>query len=263
MSHLAEQTYHIVQAMLPDLPALVGGEAWPALAAELARLDAEWAAADDARRIGVAAAYRTALARHAPARQRLAAALRDGSLYEEVLAGVAALAQGLGDADGAAELRRLGGGGAARLLFLKEVGEPAKSVKLDNLEFDFGALSLAAAGILGAVATVVDPAAAGLSIGAAVLLILHELYKMMEREVSVDDASVFWGLVRAGGAAKQADTAAILAAANAARAGAYLEPLTETALRRSLRALKHLKAIAKVEGKADHWRIVENHRAVG
>ena len=158
MSHLAEQTYHIVQAMLPDLPAL---------AAELARLDAEWAAADDARRAGVAAAYRTALARHAPARQRLAAALRDGSLYEEVLAGVAALAQGLGDADGAAELRRLGGGGAARLWFLKEVGEPAKSVKLDNLEFDFGALSLAAAGILGAVATVVDPAAAGLSIGAA------------------------------------------------------------------------------------------------
>jgi hypothetical protein len=153
--------------------------------------------------------------------------------------------------------------GERRILFLKAVGEPAKSVKLANLEFDFGALSLAAAGILGAVATLADPTTSGLALGAAVLLILHELYQTMEREVSVDDASVYWGLVQAGGAARQADLSAILTATNKARGDARLEPLTQKEVYSALGSLERLKAIALVDETSDVWRILEEHGQVG
>lgn len=261
-------TYETVRALGPELPALVGAADWPAVAAELAALHAAWAdaaapaatAAADVARLRLAARYRVVLAPYAAARQRLYRAEGGLSLYDDVLGGVAALLAGLGDADGAARAAELRQAGERRILFLKAVGEPAKSVKLDNLEFDFGALSLAAAGILGAVATLADPTTSGLALGAAVLLILHELYQMMEREVSVDDASVYWGLVQAGGASKQAGLPATLAATNAARAAAHLEGLTEQELRRALLALERMKSIEQVEGVVDVWRVIEVHR---
>jgi hypothetical protein len=260
-------TYETVRAMEPELPALVGAADWPAVAAELDALHAAWAdaaapaaTAADVARLRLAARYRVVLAPYAAARQRLFRAEGGLSLYDDVLGGVAALLAGLGDADGAARAAELRQAGERRILFLKAVGEPAKSVKLDNLEFDFGALSLAAAGILGAVATLADPTTSGLALGAAVLLILHELYQMMEREVSVDDASVYWGLVQAGGASKQAGLPATLAATNAARAAAHLEGLTEQELRRALLALERMKSIEQVEGVVDVWRVIEVHR---
>jgi hypothetical protein len=261
-------TYETVRALGPELPALVGPADWPAVAAELDALHAAWAdaaapaatAAADVARLRLAARYRVVLAPYAAARERLFRAEGGLSLYDDVLGGVAALLAGLGDADGAARAAELRQAGERRILFLKAVGEPAKSVKLDNLEFDFGALSLAAAGILGAVATLADPTTSGLALGAAVLLILHELYQMMEREVSVDDASVYWGLVQAGGASKQAGLPATLAATNAARAAAHLEGLTEQELRRALLALERMKSIEQVEGVVDVWRVIEVHR---
>ena len=237
------------------------------MAAELAALHAAWAAAapaataaGDVARLRLAARYRVVLAPYAAARQRLYRAEGGLSLYDDVLGGVAALLAGLGDADGAARAADLRQAGERRILFLKAVGEPAKSVKLGNLEFDFGALSLAAAGILGAVATLTDPTTTGLALGAAVLLILHELYGTLEREVSADDASVYWGLVQAGGERKQAGLPAILAATNAARAAAYLEPLSELELRRALLALARLKSVEGVKGMVDVWRVIEVHR---
>jgi len=259
MSLLAERTVEIVHEMAGELPALVGPAGWPGVARQLAALDSAWAAAGAPQRMGLAAQYRTLLAPFPAARARLSAGLRGTEVYDDVLAGVAALLAGLGDAAGAAHVAEMRQAGERRIIFLKEVGEPAKSVKLGNLEFDFGALSLAAAGVLSAVAALADPTTTGIALGAAVLLILHELYGTLEREVSADDASVYWGLVLAGGEGKQADLPAILAATNAARAAAYLEPLSELELRRALLALERLKSIAPVAGVVDGWRIVEDH----
>lgn len=265
-------TYETVRAMEPQLPALVGAADWPAVAAELDALHAAWAdaaatettaAAADLARLRVAARYRAVLAPYAAARQRLFRAEGGLSLYDDVLGEVAALLAGLGDADGAARAADLRQAGERRILFLKEVGEPAKSVKLSNLEFDFGALSLAAAGVLGAVATLTDPTTSGLALGAAVLLILHELYQTVEREVSADDASVYWGLVQAGGAARQADLAAILTATNKARDGARLEPLTQKEVYSALGSLERLRAIVLVDETSDVWRVIEDHGQVG
>lgn len=263
MSETAERTYWAVQALAAELPALVGADDWPALAAHLAALDAEWAAADATHRVGVAAAYRTALARYPAARAQLAAAQRKLTFVDAALAAAAALALQLGDTAGAARLRQASLVAESRLIALRPVGEPARSVKWANLQFDFGKLTLAAAAILAAVATATDPTTSGLSLAAAVLLILGELYKALEREISVDDASVFWGLVQAGGEAKQADVAAVLAAANAARAAAPLEPLTEPALRVSLGSLGRLQAIACVDEARGIWRVVEDHGVGG
>jgi hypothetical protein len=260
-------TYETVRAMEPELPALVGPADWPAVAAELDALHAAWAdaaaPAADVARLRLAARYRVVLAPYAAARERLYRAEGGLSLYDDVLGGVAALLAGLGDADGAARATDLRQAGERRILFLKAVGEPAKSVKLGNLEFDFGALSLAAAGILGAVATLTDPTTTGLALGAAVLLILHELYQTLEREVSADDASVFHGLIRAGGAARQADLSAILTATNKARDDARLEPLTQKEVYSALGSLERLKAIALVDETSDVWRVIEDHGQVG
>lgn len=260
MSEIAERTYQVIQALAGDWPEWVGAAAWPKVARELARLDAEWAAADETRRVGVAAQYRTTLAPYPAARARLAAALGGAALYESVLARVAALLAEAGHSGAAAELRQLSHAGAARYMKLKPVGEPTTSVKWSNLKFDFGSLSLAAAGILGAIATLSDPTTSGLAAGAAVLLILHELHKTLEREVSAVDASVFYGLVRAAGADKQTNLAAIMAKTNAARTANHLEPLTETELRRALLALERLRAVAIVA--PDIWRVVEEHGEV-
>ncbi len=260
MSQLAEETYRIVHEMTSDLPALVGPEAWTALAIELAQLDAEWAAADGAWRVGVAAGYRTALAPYKLARERLAGELGAVSVYEDVLTRTAALLEQLGDIDGAAQLRRLSHAGETRYMYLKRVGEPAKSVKWRNLEFNFGVLALVAAGVLEAVETLDDTTSTELAGVTAILLLLAALYKTMERGVSVDDASVFHGLIKAGGAARQADLSAIMAATNNARDTAHLEPLTEKELARALRSLERLKAIVPVD--ANRWRIIEEHGQV-
>lgn len=263
-------TYETVRALGPELPALVGVADWPAVAAKLEALHAAWAAArnapaaTDVARMRVAARYRAVLSPYAAARERLFRAEGGLTLYDDVLTGVSALLAGLGDAPGAAHVAEMRHAGERRILLLKEVGQPAKSVKWQNLEFDFGALSLAAAGILGALATLGDPTTSGLAGAAAVLIILHELYQMMEREVPADEAGVYWGLVQAGGDAKQADLSAILAATNAARAAVHLEPLSETELRRALLVLeKPLRSIERVEGAVDVWRIVEDHKQAG
>jgi len=258
MSQSMQQTRDIMHKLAADLPVLVGPAVWPGLEAELAELDAAWNRADDAGRAVLNARYVTALANAHPAmRPRLAAALGAISVYESMLTKTAALLEKMGDPHAAEQLRQLSHAGDARYMKLKPVGEPTTSVKLRNIEFDFGSLSLAAAGILSAIATLSDPTTSGLAAGAAVLLILNELYKMMTREVSIDDASVYWGLIEAGDESKTAHLEPILIKTNAARTANHLEPLTETELRRALLALERLRAVAAVA--PGIWRVVEEH----
>ena len=255
MSQLAEQTHLIVQEMVPDLPNLVGVEAWPTLAAELARLDAEWAAADDARRVGVAARYRTALAPYPAARERLTAALRSVTLHNDVLDATAALLEELGDGDGAAALRR-------RYITGLKVGQEAQSFKLGNAQFTFPSALLAAGTTLSTVAAATDPAARPIAMAGAVVLLIATLAQSLVRKIDADDASVFLGLARAADDTREAALANIVAATNAARNDDPLRlgVLTEEQVHRSLSVLwKMYKSVEPVDSEGKRWRVVEEH----
>lgn len=259
MSQLAEQTHLIVQEMALNLPVLVGTEAWPGLAAELARLDAEWAAADDARRVGVAARYRTALAPYPAARERLAAALRTVTLHNDVLAATAALVEELGDADGATALREAA---ARRYITGLQVGQEAQSFKLGNAQFTFPSALLAAGTTLSTVAAATDSAAQPIAMAGAVVLLIATLAQSLVRKIDADDASVFLGLARAADDTREAALANIVAATNAARNDDPLRlgVLTEEQVHRSLSVLwKMYKSVEPVDSEGKRWRVVEEH----
>lgn len=259
MSKLAQQTHQIIHEMAGELPALVGADAWPILDAELIKLDAAWAAANDTQRVVVAARYRSALAPYAPARERLAAALRSDAVYEYVLAGAAVLVEQLGDADGAAELRRIAD---QRYITGLKVGQEAQSFKLGNAQFTFPSALLAAGTTLSTVAAATDPAARPIAIAGAVVLLIATLAQSLVRKIDADDASVFLGLARAVDDTREAALADIVTATNAARNDGPLRlgVLTEEEVHQSLSVLwKTYKSVEPVDSDGKRWRVQEEH----
>lgn len=261
MSETATRTYGAVQAMAAELPQLVGEADWPAVARQLAQLDAAWATADAARQIGLAARYRSLLAPYPAARERLRRALDDAALYGDALLGVAAVAEALGDGAGAAALRTAAGEASqSRLIFEQGIGREAYSLKLANLDFKFWNLAAAAGGVVSAVGTLNEPVRP-FGLAAAVLLLIAGAGRLLVREIGVDDTSVFLGLLAAAGETKRAGLPAIMAATNDARAGVYLPALTEEQVKRALLVLHQLRSISPGDC-ADEWRVVEEHGRV-
>ncbi len=260
MSQIAERTHQIIHDMLADLPALVGPDQWPTLAAELARLDVEWAAANATRRMGLGAQYRTLLAPHPAARVRLATALRDATLHDDGLLATATLVEQLGDVAGAAALREAAG---RRYITGLKVGQAAHSLKLGNVAFNVPNVAMAAGSILTTIAALVAPDAQAIAGAGAVLLLIAGLSQSFVREINADDASVFLGLARATGSDRTAALADIVAATNAARNDGPLRlgVLTEHKVHEALSRLSVMKSVAPVGDKGDRWRAIEEHGA--
>ena len=259
MSVLAERTYRIVQDMAADLPTLVGPDAWPRVGQELAALDAGWAAADDTRRVGLAARYRTLLAPYPAARARLSSALDMAEQDDDVLLRVAGLLEQMGEADSSAFLREATN---QRYITGLKVGRAAQSFKLlGNVEFTFWNVAASIGAILNTVAQAVAPDAQPIAVAGAVLLLIAALAKPFIRTIEADDASVFLGLVLAAGERREAALADIVTATNTARTagGLRLRALTEAEVAHSLSLLAQLGSVA-VNG--DRWRVIEEHGKV-
>lgn len=261
MSQIAERTHQIIHDMLADLPGLVGPDQWPTLAAELARLDTEWAATDATRRMGLGAQYRTLLAPYPAARVRLATALRDATLHDDGLLATAMLVEQLGDTAGAAVLREAAG---QRYITGLKVGQAAHSLKLGNVAFNVPNVATAAGSILTTIAAFVAPDAQAIAGAGAVLLLIAGLSQSFVREIDADDASVFLGLARAAGPDRTATLANIIAATNAARNDGRLRlgMLSEDKVHEALSRLSVMKSVAPVGDKGDRWRAIEEHGTV-
>ncbi len=260
MSDNAFNTWLAVQELRPQLPEIIGREQWPDVAATLDRLDVDWAAAaDDKERRRIARQYRDALAPWPPAYERMRAALDGMSPYADALRRLALRAEEGGELEAAAALRAEAE--QQRLILERGVGETAYSIKLRNLDIRFWKLSALAATVLATAAAVAEPTGSALTIAAAVLSAIAGLEALV-KEISVDDASVFLGLVEAGGEARQASLSDIMAAANAARAArpGYLKVMDEEAVKQSLGNLYRLHSIAPVGG--DVWRVIEDYGRV-
>lgn len=262
MTTAAEHTYDVATALRAQLAERVGAEAWPTVAAELARLDTAWAAAiDDRMRQRLAADYRDALAPWPAAYALLHQHEREATLYEAVLTSAAALAEQLGDGQGAARLREVAG---RRYITGLKAGQKAHSLKLGNIAFDLPNVAAAAGSVLTTIAALVASDAQPIALAGAVLLLIAGLAKPFVREIDADDASVFLGLARAAGPGREAALADIVAAANAARHEGRLRlgVLTEAEALRSLSVLSQMGSVAPVEGEGERWRVMEEHGAV-
>jgi hypothetical protein len=260
MSDNAANTYLAVQDLRPQLPVLVGPEKWPSVAAKLDHLDTAWAAAGaENERRRIALQYRDALAPWSAAYERIRAPLDGVSAYSDALRRLALRAELAGNLQAAAALRDEAEN-RRRIIIERGVGRGAYSIKLGNIRIRFWKLPALAAAVLATVVAVVDPAANSLTIAAAVLAAIGGLEALV-KEIPVDDASVFLGLVEAGGESRQAHLGDIRAAANAARAQTpgYLQPLDEAQVKAAITNLLALGSIARVEGQADLWQAVEDH----
>jgi hypothetical protein len=266
-----EQLALILQELEPELPDLVGQPAWAAIAPTWTeKLQQLQASGDEIEQMRLAAELRTLLAAHAPARERLRTATGGISQYQQLLASLADLAGQLnGDP---AEIEQLREAAAlhshiaeTRMIILKGVGQKAKSIKWQNLEFDFGEASdkaSIAAGVLTSLSAITTPDKGYLLMAAGVLMIISNLIKAMTKEISADDTSVFWGVIQAQrhNVPRQVTTAQVIARTNQARHEVHLPPLSEQQVRHALHNLMTLGSVEKSGDEQTVWRVIEKYR---
>jgi hypothetical protein len=266
-----EQLALIWQELEPELPELVGEPAWsdmsPVWREKLQQLQTS---SYEIEQMRLAAELRTMLAAYTPARERLQAATGGVSKYQQVLTRLAYLAPRLnGDPD---EIEQLAEAAAlhshvteSRVIILKAVGQTAKSIKWQNIEFDFGELSDKAgiaAGILASLSNIINPEKGYLLMAAGALMIIGGVIKGVTKEISAEDASVFWGVIQAQrhNVPRRVDTGQVMEYANRERARVHLPALTEQQGRRALHNLVELGSVERVKDEPEIWRVIEKYR---
>jgi hypothetical protein len=267
-----EQLALILKELEPELPDLIGQPAWAAIAPTWTKkLQQLQTSNDEIEQMRLAAELRTLLAAYAPARERLRAATGGVSQYQQLLTGLADLAGQLnGDPAEIEQLREAaalhGHTAETRMIILKGVGQKAKNIKWQNFEFDFGELSDKAgiaAGILTSLSNIINPEKGYLLMAAGALMIIGGVIKSVTKEISADDASVFWGVIQAQrhNVPHKVDTAQVVDYTNRERDKVHLAALTEQQVRHALHNLVQLGSVEQTAAeKGEVWRAIEQYR---
>ncbi len=258
-----EKVLVAVKSIYPDLPSLLRAEAWQQISAELdAKITQLEAGSAKVEQLQAATDLVGLLAPYQAARERLRVALQALDVRSEVLMSLAELAEQVGrDTYTSHKFRQSAGqpaAGGTRLVILSAGGARAKSVKLGNLQFDFGAAAELAAGVLAMISEIAGKQD-HLMLAAGVLLLLRGLEKMNTVALSEREATVFWGFVLACDQEKQAGERAILRYSNQERAKVGLEELSLDQLKNALFNLALLKSVTRVPAAKDKWRMVERY----
>jgi hypothetical protein len=202
--------------------------------------------------------------------ERLRAASGGVSQYQQALTALANLAAQLNSDP--AEVEQLREAAAlhshmpeTRMIILQRVGEKAKSIKWQNFEFDFGEASdkaTIAAGILTSLSTIATPDKGYLLMAAGALVIIGGVIKAVTQEISVEDASVFWGVIQAQrhNVPTRVDTAQVVDYTNQEWDKVHLPALTEQQVRRALHNLVQLGSVEQVEEQREIWRAIERNQ---
>lgn len=244
-----------------DLPLLIGESDWNSMAKEYSRLlhqlrDSQ----DEETQLELCVELVDLLTPFKPAKSKLASIVNSLDLRSRVLTDVALLAEKMNcPAEGISqfnqEISRIPS--STKAVFMKEDFSKAKSVKLGNYNFNFGNGAEIAAGIFSLINTTFSEnnyllAAAG------ILLIAAGLSKALTVEISEQDASVFWGLIKAGETSKTAKVDLILKHTNQEREKVWLDSLSEKEAKNSLLKLSVIGCVQKVNKPKDGWQIIEN-----
>lgn len=134
-----------------------------------------------------------------------------------------------------------------------------KTIKIQNLEFDFEKMPQLASGMLLTIYGAFDKPHP-LIIAAGILVTIASVVKAMTEELSEQETSVFWGMIEACGN-NSATEAEILQATNNTRAQYGMLSLNEMQLLNSLRKLERLECIEQTQKESvTHWRIIEKYK---
>ena len=193
----------------------------------------------------------------------LHAARHSTDLYWNLMTNFASLAVTLGlDTRIAQQLTEAASQSQAlkRMVMVKPGGiGKTKTIKIKNLEFDFGEIGGLAGGIILTAMDIIGEKNY-LFMAAGIVIIAASLYKAISVEISEQEATVFWGFIQACDVKKEADEVKILKHTNAERKKFSLESLTKDKVKYSLLKLSSLNSVKAVEGKPDKWRIIEKYR---
>lgn len=136
---------------------------------------------------------------------------------------------------------------------------PAKSIKVENIEFDLGEFAQLAASILLAVYGL-NSKPNPLFVSALFLVVLASIYKASTREISEQEASVFWGLVASSGVETTAHIDSIVEHTNAERARVNLPPLAQEQVLSSLGRLEQIETVSRVSDSSIYWKATEHYK---
>lgn len=131
-----------------------------------------------------------------------------------------------------------------------------KSLKFRNFTLDLADMMIIAGGFLFTGQDMIDKPKPFVLV-AGVLLMVGTLLNAMTKEISQQEATVFWGFLVAAShkVDKQASTARILETTNSEREKRGLNPLTDTQFKYSMKILEQLSSIESVDDST--WRIIE------
>lgn len=266
-----EELALILQQLEPELPVLVGEDAWAEISpAWTDKLDQLRTSQELVEKMRLAAELRTMLAPYALVRQQLQIATGGVGQYQQLLMQVADwVEKNGGDQNQVSQLRAAAAlhsqTAQTRHIVLQGVGQNAKSIKWANLEFDFGEATTTVAGALAAISDIADPERNYWLMTAGILVIIGSLLKTLTKEISAQDAAVFWGIVQAQVQlpSRKVDTAKVVGYTNQERAKVHLEPLSELQVRHSLHNLVAMGSVKEMDGNGETWRVVESYTIKG
>ncbi|MEA3334908.1 MAG: hypothetical protein U9R25_03295 [Chloroflexota bacterium] len=147
----------------------------------------------------------------------------------------------------------------SRLITIKAGGrDGGEVIKLSNLTLDLATMAslLANTTLIGAsLLHQTNP----ILIAASILSLIVSFREGLSVELSEQDATVFWGLVKACDWDQIADEAAIISWTNYERERVGMPPLHDYYVKRTLEKLEDLKCIRPVKGRPDTWRLVDRY----
>lgn len=267
----------LVKRIYPDLPNLVGQEAWQTLKPQV---DAYMTAIEKKDGEVLASIQLIRLFDdHPSARSRIADELKiQATIIQNISHSIEAIAKemGINDAD---TINRLVASAYAQFQWDADVStipsvqntlksidlgsggiDGATSIKFKNMSLDWGKFSDLSAGFVITGMGVIDKPNPLLII-AGVLVTFAVVRREMTAEIAEQEASVFWAMIQLTEAGETPMTvSAIIAKTNTEREQYGLEPLKEAQVRHSLTKLAKLKSIEKT---GDAFRIIEKYSVKG
>lgn len=257
----------------PELPDLVGPEAWPEMAPEVDSILSYLAPSDDETvRMVAAVDLHQELSPHPAARRRYNEELHLQAALQTMIDGdLARAADGMG-LDERARFRATAG---ALVLVRGELAAPivdeeqprlvklgvggvdgGKVVRLRNLTVNFGKLGELMAGALLTGADMVSTPHP-LIVVAGLFLIVRSLRDGITAPLDTDEASVFWGFIQVCGRDQRAGTDEIVASTNRERARYEQGGLAPGKIDAALRELGRLGVLKR---RGDVWVLVSEYR---
>jgi hypothetical protein len=250
-----------IKQLWGELPTLLTNDEYRKIESEYSSTRDELdGASDENRQAEITLKLLNAIWKFPVANNRLQEIRNDTNIYKSVLIRLAEILAFLGLREGIKEkIESIVYDNSTRTVLIKPggIGE-TKSIKINNIEFDFGEIGKLAAGIVLAAQEAVEKQNP-IILATSVIIIASSIYSASTKEISEQEATVFWGFIKAVDEDKQASLETIHKLTNLEREKLGLDELTKDEVKNSLLKLKNIKSVKTIDPKDSLWQITEKY----